>query len=183
MAASPLLPHVALLRGINVGGRHKLPMKRLVALLDELGFPGARTYIQSGNVVFDATSARAKGFAARAADAIEREFGFPVPVTTRSAAELARVVRKNPFVAAGAGEGELHVVFLASRPAAGAAAALPADASSPDEFVVRGREVYLRCPNGVARSKLTNAFFERLGSTATARNWRTTVRLLELARS
>lgn len=173
--------HVALLRGINVGGKNKLPMKDLRGLFEELGCTDVVTYIQSGNVVYAAPAALAKRIPEAAAEAIAGEFGLAVPVVTRSAAELHRVAERNPFLDSGADPATLHVAFLAGKPAARRMAALDPGRSPPDEYLVQGSEIYLRCPNGVARSKLTNAYFDTaLATTSTARNWRTVLKLVEL---
>lgn len=175
--------HVALLRGINVGGRNKLPMKRLAAIFEGAGCSAVRTYIQSGNVVYEADAALARRVPDLVSGAIARALGLEVPVVTRTAAELARVVDRNPFLADGAGEAALHVAFLAARPSAARVRALDPARSPGDGFAVVGREVYLHLPNGVARLKLTNAWLDSaLATVSTARNWRTTRKLLELAR-
>jgi len=171
---------IALLRGINVGGRNKLPMKELAALFTASGCADVRTYIQSGNVLFRAE--RAGRIAERIAADIAQRFGYRVPVVVRAAAELRRVVDGNPFLAEDIEAGRLHVAFLAQAPAAAAVAALDPRRSPPDRFQVVGREVYLDLPNGVARSKLTNAYFDsKLGTVSTLRNWKTVCTLLDLA--
>ncbi|MGA3024614.1 MAG: DUF1697 domain-containing protein [Bryobacteraceae bacterium] len=172
---------VALLRGINMGGKNKLPMKDLAAMFAEAGCAGVRTYIQSGNVVFEA----AQGAAARLPGVIEKriaqQFGYRIPVILRTAKELGDVVAGNPFLKTGAAPETLHVMFLADRPGSGAIEALDPHRSPPDEFIVQGREVYLRLPLGVARSKLTNNYFDaKLATVSTGRNWRTVTTLLEL---
>lgn len=166
--------HVALLRGINVGGKNKLPMKVLVPLVEAAGGQQVRTYIQSGNVVYRATAAVARTMATMLAEAIERECGLTVPVVARTAKELSAALADNPFLAEGADEKTLHVGFLAKRPTKAAAAALDPDRSPGDRFFLRGRELLLHFPNGVARTKLTSAYLDRtLGTTVTVRNWRT----------
>ncbi|MCC6524897.1 MAG: DUF1697 domain-containing protein, partial [Polyangiaceae bacterium] len=173
--------HVALLRGINVGGKNKLPMKELVPLFEQAGCRAVRTYIQSGNVVFRAARARAASVPEIVAEAIRARLGFRAPVVLRTADELGELARGNPFVRSGADVGALHVVFLAERPTASRVAALDPGRSPPDELVVRGREIYLLLPNGVARTKLTNAYFDAtLATTSTVRNWRTVLALLEM---
>ncbi len=174
--------HVALLRGINVGGKNKLPMKGLADLFAAAGATDVRTYIQSGNVVYRAGARAASRLAAAVHDAIRETYGLDIPVVTRRADELSAAVRANPFVAAGADEDLLHVMFLAGAPPAERVAALEPDRSPPDRFAVRGREVYLLLPNGAARSKLTNAWFDtKLGAVSTGRNWRTVLTLLGMA--
>lgn len=174
--------HVALLRGINVGGKNKLPMKELATIFTAAGCTEVRTYIQSGNVVFRARPPVAKRTADFVAKRILSRFGFRVPVVLRTASDLRRVTERNPFLGPSIDTRLLHVAFLARKPSAAKVAELEPDRSPPDEFQVRGREIYLRCPNGMARTKLTNQYFDsRLATTTTVRNWRTVLKLLELA--
>jgi uncharacterized protein (DUF1697 family) len=189
MARSPRKPagtldvHVALLRGINVGGKHILPMAALAALFTEAGCADVRTYVQSGNVVFRAPPALARRIPQAVAAALREGFGIAAPVLTRSAAELRAVAEGNPFLAEGADPARLHVAFLQERPDAARVAALDPARSPPDAFRVQGREVYLLCPNGFARTKLSTAWFDsRLATTSTVRNWNTVRKLLALAR-
>jgi len=121
------------------------------------------------------------GLAGLIAGQIEEGFGCRVPVVLRTAAELAEVVRSNPFLKAGAAEDSLHVYFLAGMPAVGDVAGLDPRRSAPDAFAVVGREAFLQLPNGMARTKLTNAYFDsKLKTVSTARNWRTVLKLLEM---
>ena len=174
--------HVALLRGINVGGRNKLLMKALVGMFEDAGCTQVRTYIQSGNVIFKAPPALARRIPAAITEIISERVGFEIPVVTRTTAELRRIVRANPFQQAGVDEQMLHVAFLAGLPGRDRVATLDPNRSPPDEFVLREREIYLRCPQGLARSKLSNAYFDsKLATATTMRNWRTTLKLLELA--
>ena len=173
---------IALLRGINVGGKNKLPMKELAALFVDAGCEEVRTYIQSGNVVFRAGPAVGENISSIISASILDRFGYQVPVITRTAGELQEIARGNPFVEAGAETDKLHVMFLAALPDGASVEELDPGRSPGDEFVVLGREVYLHCPNGVARSKLTNSYFDsKLSTTSTSRNWRTVGKLLELA--
>lgn len=173
--------YVALLRGINVGGKNMLPMKELAAMFVAAGCGEVTTYIQSGNVVFSADAKVAAGLAGVITRQIEERFGIRVPVVLRSAAEMMAVLRANPFLKAGAIEEMLHVYFLAGMPGAGDVAGLDAGRSAPDAFEVVGREIYLQLPNGMARTKLTNAYFDsKLRTVSTARNWRTVGKLFEL---
>ncbi len=175
--------YVALLRGINVGGNNILPMKQLVELCTRTGATNVRTYIQSGNLAFHATAAVAKQLPQKLGAAIERAFGFKPPLTVRSAAEIDAITADNPYLAAGIDANLLHVAFLADRPTAGAIASLDPKLSPEDQFTVIGREIYLHYPNGVGKSKLTNAHFDRaLATICTVRNWRTVLALRDLAR-
>jgi uncharacterized protein (DUF1697 family) len=172
---------VALLRGINVGGKNMLPMKDLVAMFERAGCTTTRHYIQSGNVVFEAAPALAAKIPVVVHAAIAKGFGLDVPVVVRSEKELRAVAAGNPLLAAGADPDTLHVMFLADPPSKKAIATLDPDRSPPDTFVVKGREVYLACPNGVARTKLSNAWFDaKLGTTSTGRNWRTVLKLVAM---
>jgi uncharacterized protein (DUF1697 family) len=166
---------IGLLRAVNVGGR-KLSMKDIVAALADAGCRDVRTYLRSGNVVFSGT----KTVAAAASPALSAAAGFEVPVLLRSSAEIASVVSGQPLRGP---EASWHVTFLESPPAAARVSALDPSAYGGDSFEVRGREVYLRAPDGYGRSKLSNAFFERkLGVVATTRNWRTVCALAEMSR-
>ncbi len=174
--------YVALLRGINVGGGNKLLKGELVEIFAEAGCRDIRTYIQSGNVVFRAAPSHVDGLSARITDSIASSHGYQIPVVIRTGADLASVVSGNPFLAAGADPGKLHVGFLAEPPDPARVATLDPDRSPPDAFEARGNEVYLHFPAGVARSKLDNAYFDRtLGTVCTIRNWRTVCRLHEMA--
>jgi uncharacterized protein (DUF1697 family) len=174
--------YVALMRGINVGGKNLLPMKDLVKMFLAAGCTEARTYIQSGNVIFRASPSVAARIPAKIRKAVSDRFGFEGPVTVRTAAELRRVAKSNPFLRAGTEAATLHVAFLADLPASEAVAGLDRGRSPPDRFEARGREIYLDCPSGMARTKLTNQYFDsKLSTTCTVRNWRTVLALLELA--
>ena len=178
----PFPTHVALLRGINVGGKNLLPMKELVKLFEKAGAVDVATYIQSGNVVFSNPAAALDGFAGEMAAAIEKRFGLRVPVVLRSAKEIAAVLAKNPFLTPRADPKTLHVAFLAAKPAAADAARLDPKRSPGDSFELRGRDLYLHLPNGVAKTKLTNDYLDRtLATVATVRNWNTVGKLVEMS--
>jgi len=173
--------YVALLRGINVGGHNKLPMKTLVPILEGHGCTRVATYIQSGNVVFEAKAALAKRIGVLVAKSIRDELGFEVPVVTRSAAELRKIVLANPYADPKEDPKRLHVAFLSAKPTKAAIAKLDPKRSPPDRFDVRGREVFLHLPKGVGKTKVDNAYLERqLGVKSTMRNWRTCLKLLEM---
>ena len=176
--------YVALLRGINVGGRNKLRMADLRALLEDLGAEDVATYIQSGNAVFSASAKLAKTVATRLSERLASDFELHVPVVLRRADELRAALDADPFAAEGADERHLHVAFLAERPSAARVRTLEPDRSPPDRFALVGRELFLCCPNGLARTKLTSQWIDsRLGTTATVRNRRTVLAILDLAAS
>lgn len=171
---------IALLRGINVGGKNPLPMKELVRIFENAGSRNVRTYIQSGNVIFEAPSGAQKVSEAVTRD-IEKHYGYRVPVILRTSEQLQKTIRENPFLAAGTDEKALHVYFLADVPSANCCASLDPTRSAPDSFQVRGREIYLHLPKGMGRTKLTNAYFDsKLSTVCTARNWATVLKLAEL---
>lgn len=176
--------HVALLRGINVGGKNKLPMSGLREMFAHAGCDDVRTYIQSGNVLFRAEPETVASLSGAITAQIAARFGYRVPVILRTVAQVDEAIRHNPFIAQGTAENTLHVLFLAGQPGAGRIAALDAHRSAPDAFAVRGQEVYLHLPNGAARTKLTNDYFDtKLATTSTGRNWRTVTTLLALMRA
>ena len=173
---------IALLRGVNVGGKNLLPMGELSRIFLEAGCRDVRTYIQSGNVVFAASPRVADRIPGAVAKAVAKEFRLEIPVVLRSAEELRRVAARNPFLERGVDPERLHVAFLAEAPGRARAASLDPKRSPGDDFLLRGREIYLHLPNGVARTKLTNAWFDsNLATTSTLRNWRTVQKLLEMA--
>jgi uncharacterized protein (DUF1697 family) len=176
--------HVALLRGINVGGKNMLPMRELAGMFAAAGCEEVATYIQSGNVVFCAEDKLAKGLDGQIAQQVEERFGIKVPVVLRTAVELDAVIRGNPFLKAGAAEETLHVAFLADLPGMSLVSGLDAGRSTPDEFVVVGREIYMKLVNGVSGTKLSNAYFDsKLKTVSTIRNWRTVLKLAEMMKA
>jgi uncharacterized protein (DUF1697 family) len=181
-AAKGASAYVALLRGINVGGSNMLPMKDLAAMFTKAGASSVTTYIQSGNVVFRAERALATRIPGAVAKAITARTKMRIPILVRSAGDLARIAENNPFIERGVAIDKLHVVFLAEAPSEAATRELDPKRSPPDEFVVRGAEIYLHCPNGFGRTKLSNAYFDtKLHTISTVRNWRTVLKLCELA--
>lgn len=175
---------IALLRGVNVGGKNKLRMSDLAAMATEAGCANVRTYIQSGNVIFVASASVARQIPAIISQRIDEQLGLRVPVVLRSSAELLRIVENNPFLQSGADAATLHVAFLADEPASSRIRSLDPDRSPGDSYSVCGRNIYLCCPTGVARSKLTNAYFDSaLATTSTVRNWRTVMTLAEMTQA
>ena len=173
--------YVALLRGVNLGSHNKVPMPALRELVEGLGYADVSTYIQSGNLILS-TSDRAATIGDKVGKAIAKEFGHDVPVVVRSRQQLQKIVDANPFAAKAKDLGHLHVVFLAGKPKADKVKALTGADWGDDEVAVNGLEAYLHLPNGYGRANLNNMVVEKkLDVAGTARNWRTTVKLLELA--
>jgi uncharacterized protein (DUF1697 family) len=186
--------YVALLRGINVGGRNKVAMADLRRVVEELGHREVRTYVNSGNVVFDADGrASAKQgdlLAATIAQAVKDEIGVPSAVLVRSAAELARVVAANPYPDE-TDPKKLHVAFLTKPPSADerttakATEQEAANRGSSDELTIGKREVYLHTPDGLGRSVLAELLSRRKDAAAgagTMRNWSTVTKLEAMVR-
>jgi uncharacterized protein (DUF1697 family) len=169
--------YLALLRGINLAGKNALPMKELARMFGDSGCTEVRTFIQSGNVIFKAQSGAQKITEVIKGN-IENRFGYRIPIILRTSEQLRKTIRDNPFLAAGVDEKALHVYFLASSPDASAIAGLDPARSAPDAFHALGNEIYLCLPNGMARTKLTNAYFDsKLSTICTARNWATVLKL------
>jgi uncharacterized protein (DUF1697 family) len=172
--------YVALLRGINVGGNRMIKMADLRDVFVSAGALDVATYIQSGNVVFTHAARSETTLAAQLEKRIAKAAGFPVPVVLRTASQLARVIEDSPFP--GADADHLHVAFLTTRPPANAWT-IDARSLAPERCAVVGRELYLYLPAGMGRSKLAAAVLAKptaIGGRATARNWRTVLKLNEL---
>jgi uncharacterized protein (DUF1697 family) len=174
---------VALLRGINVGGKTSLPMAELRAAVEGAGFDDVRTYIQSGNVVFRSSQRSTAAVEKTLTKAIAAVGKVAPDVMVRTRTELQAVVAGSPFLRRGEDEAKLHVVFL------GGSAKATVDGSDldqflPEEAIAVGREVHLFLPGGVGRSKLAEALTKaqrKAGPSGTMRSWRTVTKLLALA--
>jgi len=181
---------IALLRGVNVGGKTSVAMGELRILLGKLGFNHAHTLLQSGNVVFEAAADAPAG--ALKGDALEtlleaeigKRFGRAFDVFVRSGRDWARVIANNPFQAEAKDDpSHLVVMALKAAPRAGAVKALQAAIKGREVVHAIGRHAYIVYPDGIGTSKLTNAVIEKaLGTRGTARNWNTVLKLAEMVR-
>jgi len=172
---------VALLRGINVGGHHRVAMAELREIAQSLGLRNVSTYIQSGNLIFDATPGDSDT-PRQLEQALVERFGFEIPVVTRSRAEMEEAARSHPFVDLGLSDSFLMVAFLDREPEVDIEDVLDAREFEPDRFALSGREIFLAYPEGSGRSKLTHELLQRrLGVTATIRNRKTILRLIEVS--
>jgi len=176
---------VAFLRGINVGGKHSVPMKALVAGLQTNGIAEVKTYIQSGNLVFRSDKSKS-ALAKTIAQVIENDFGFLPKVLVLSAKELAQAVAANPYakaVADGTPESgkTVHLWFLTEPSKKPDLAALTTLKAASEDFALHGQVLYLFAPNGIGRSKFAEKVDKHLGVETTARNWNTISKVLELA--
>lgn len=180
------MPHyLALLRGINVSGKNPLPMAELRKLFGKLGYPDAKTYIQTGNVAFEAPGKDVARLGIGIEAAIRKAFGFDVPVLLRTADALRAALSGNPYAKKPLARRErVYITFLEKAPEKAAGKALEAYADPVDELKLRGTEVYVLVRNGYGNTKLSNTFVEKkLGLRATTRNLETTAKLIELADS
>jgi uncharacterized protein (DUF1697 family) len=179
-AALAMRSWLALLRGINVLGRNKVPMKALASALEKAGFQSVQTYIQSGNVLFKSSSRDARTMATRIGRLVERNFGCRPTVLVIGRAELAAAVRANPFPGASENHKSLHLYFLADRPKSPDIESLMRVDAGREAFALEGGVLYLWTPDGFADSVLRSRIERCLGVPATARNWRTANELLKL---
>ena len=175
-----MITFVALVRGINVGGKGTLPMKELVAILESLGCRNVSTYIQSGNAVFQHKDSAVPKLAGKISAAIAKRRGFAPLVLVLEAGDLAKVVDGNPFPEAAADSRSLAVFFLDSKPAKSKLTLLAEIQSKTERIELRGSVLYFHAPDGFGRSKLAANVERRLGVPATARNWRTVCRLMAM---
>lgn len=174
--------HLALLRGINVGGRNKIPMKELVAACEDLGWTNVRTHLQTGNVLFHA-SAAAKSLEAALEKAIQTRFGLNTPVMLCDLTTLEKLVRESPFSKEAVEEPGRVLLYLAKRKlATDLEAELASRAKHGEQVAVASaRALWAYYPKGVGVSKLTPAVLDRAaGGNVTGRNWNTITRLLAM---
>ena len=174
--------YISLLRGINVSGQKKIKMADLKGLYEGLGFANVRTYLQSGNVVFDTHTQDADELAAIIEARIKQIYGYSVTVFIREPGDFQRILESNPFVdRPGAQPNRLLVTFLCRQSPEYKLYDLSILPDTGDEFSIGQSEIYLFYPDGYGKSKLSNNFFERkLGVPATTRNWKTVNALYDM---
>ncbi|PWJ41107.1 DUF1697 domain-containing protein [Sediminitomix flava] len=173
--------HIAILRGINVGGKRKILMADLKLLFQDLGFADIETYIQSGNVVFKApTSDKLEHLIKKA---IQEKYGFEVPTIVRSLNEWEKSISTNPFLSSeNEGIERMHLTFLKETPKQENIELAEAFERGNDQLSIVGKDVFLLLEGKYSQSKLSNQFFEKkLKVEATTRNWKTVKKLLEIA--
>jgi len=174
---------IALLRGINVGGHNRLAMKALSRIFESAGCEHVRTYIQSGNVVFNRSVKSRVQFGDAIGEAIERDHGFRPAVRLVSAEELSAAIASNPYPMAASEPKSLHLLFLERPPQEEHIDAANALVSKSESITVTGKLIYVHAPDGIARSKLANGIDRALRMNTTGRNWRTVTKLNDLASS
>lgn len=173
---------IALFRGINVLGDRLLPMKDLATLLEREGFEGVRTYIQSGNVVFQSSKGTSNSLAKRIGNLVLKSYGFHPQVFVLSVRELTSAAATNPFPKAEADPKALHLFFLSELPRSPDLESLSRVRTGREAFRLKGRVFYLHTPDGFGVSKLAARAERFIGVGTTARNWRTVSKLLEMVR-
>ncbi|MGB5210919.1 MAG: DUF1697 domain-containing protein [Gammaproteobacteria bacterium] len=172
---------IALLRGINVGGRNRLPMKDLSRIFEAAGCAPVKTYIQSGNVVFKAGLRSGGTFADAIGTAIEKQHGFRPAIQLRTATALKTAIASNPYPQAASEPKSLHLFFLEDSPQKKLVSDARRLLSASESITVIDRCLYLHAPDGLAQSKFAKGVDKALGMNTTARNWRTVSKLEDLA--
>ena len=173
--------YIALFRGINVGGNNSLPMKELVALLEDIGARKVRTYIQSGNAVFQSAEKNLSQLSKQIAAEIRKRHGFEPHVLVLTLDAIEKAMAESPFPEAQADPGSLHLGFLASTPKSPDLAKLNSLKKESERFHLSDQVFYLPAPEGVGRSKLAASTEKLLGVPMTDRNWKTVCKVREMA--
>jgi len=177
------MQYISILRGINVSGQKKIKMADLKSLYEELGFNNVVTYIQSGNIIFSNSDGAEVDLKFQIEKAIERKYKFFVPVVIRRKYEILDVINNIPFenIDLGQNEAKVFVTFLSEKPLKPRIGELMRHVNPPEEMVICNKEIYLYCPDGYGKTKLSNVFIERkLDVVATTRNWKTIKKLYTL---
>ncbi len=174
--------YIAILRGINVSGKNIIKMAEFRELLSELDFENINTYIQSGNIVFTYKKENAGKLEEIIKNKIKEHYNYDVPVLVREAAYFNSIINNNPFLKGREEDTKfLHVTYLSEKPKIENIEKTNALDFPPDEFIINENKVFVFCPNGYGKTKINNTFFEKkLGVSATTRNWKTTLKLLEM---
>lgn len=175
--------YIALLRGINVSGQKKIKMADLRGYLEELNFENIRTYVQSGNVVFQSKESNQVTLAGQIEKKIAEKYGFDVVVMVKTRQELVHVLENNPFIRDRQEDtSRVYVTFLSDYPEKGHLQRLGTFNYSPEEFILENRDIYFFSPLGYGKAKMNNNFFEqKLKVAATTRNWKTVNQLVAMA--
>tara|TARA_R110001606_G_scaffold144879_3_gene284227 strand:- start:190 stop:720 length:531 start_codon:yes stop_codon:yes gene_type:complete len=171
--------YIALLRGINVGGKNILPMKELVSIFQSLGASDVSTYIQSGNVVFTSAIAQRKGWCEKLTQKVQELKGFSPQLLLLTKIDLERAIDSNPFPVEDAKS--LHFFFLAQEPAKDKLIELAKIEADTEQYHLKERIFYLYTPAGFGRSKLASRVEKILAVPTTARNWNTILKLAQLS--
>lgn len=178
--------YLALLRGINVSGQKSIKMPNLITLCKNIGFEEISTYIQSGNICFKSVNENIEHLAVILQDSIKQEYNFDVPVMIIKKSRLEEIYDKLPFKNIDVeNEGnKVLVSFLDTQPEQEKISHLLSYVKEPEKMIVDKQVIYLHCPNGYGKTKLSNNFVEnKLKVTATTRNLKTIVKLIARLKS
>jgi uncharacterized protein (DUF1697 family) len=175
--------YISMLRGINVGAQKRMSMETLRGIYVDLGFMNVRSYVQSGNMVFESQAVNRSELVRCIQGRIEQTCGYQVEVFIRHPDELQRILMNNPFLTSrNEDPSKLHVTFFYLAPSESLLGKLTAPSGIPDEFALGELAVYIFCPNGYGKTKISNSFFERkLAIPVTTRNWNTVNALYKMA--
>ena len=173
--------YIALLRGINVGGKNLLPMESLRKLLEGIGCENVRTYIQSGNVVFDSQSKSASGLSRRIRDCVNEQFCFDAAVIVITPSELESAITNNPFADAISTPSAMHYFFLEKKAKSPDLHRIDSTKGPSERCRLIGKVLYLHAPDGIGRSKLAAIIPKLMDVSVTARNHRTVAKLVDMA--
>jgi uncharacterized protein (DUF1697 family) len=175
--------YISILRGINVSGQKLIKMADLHKTYEKLGYGNITTYVQSGNVVFTGKKAAPEKLASAITQQIAKDFGFQVPVIVFGIHTLKQIIASNPFINDSEKDiAYLHVTFLSAHPPKFVVKAIEEKKQTEEAIAFTNAAVYLYCPNGYGKTRLTNSFLEsKLQVTATTRNWKTTNELVRMA--
>ncbi|OFX24347.1 MAG: hypothetical protein A2041_09765 [Bacteroidetes bacterium GWA2_31_9b] len=175
--------YISILRGINVSGQKLIKMDALRQMYSDLGFKNIHSYIQSGNIIFQAQKIKHEYLEKKITEKIVADFGFNVPVIVMEFDYLSMVLKNNPFVVERTEDiTKLYVTFLSHEPVQANIDKINIGQFLPDEFILKGKTIYLFCPNGYGKTKLTNSFFEnKFKVVATTRNWNTINELYKIS--
>ena len=174
---------IAMLRGINVGGKRKILMADLKSMCVKLGLKNVKTYIQSGNLIFN-SDRKSEELQKELENAIAKKFGFDVPVIVKTGNELENSIENNPFLDENTEINQLHLTFLKEKPLKENLQKTLTFNYEPDKFKIDDQDIFIFCAGKYHKSKLTNNFFEKqLKVGATTRNWKTVLKLAELSNS
>lgn len=176
-----MMTYIALLRGINVGGHHKLRMQDLVELLESLGLKNVKTYIQSGNVVFQEEQTDTAALSEKISAAIEARRGFKPQTFILDIDTFQTAMAANPFPEAETAPKTLHLFFLDAVPKNPDMSTLEAVKKENEQYQLIDNVFYLHAPEGIGRSKLVDKVGKGWDVTVTARNWRTVNKVMEMA--
>jgi uncharacterized protein (DUF1697 family) len=175
--------YTAMLRGINVGPHKRMKMEKLRSSCESLGFTKVQTYIQSGNIVFEAARQSSSSVSKKLEECIVSNFGFSADVILRTVEEMIAIVSGNPLLKEpGVDTTKFHVLFFSEAPSADAIKKLQSLTLSPDKVRHKGKEIYFYFPNGVSGSSIWKHNLDRVMSVSgTMRNWKTVNTLCEMA--